>query len=179
MSFQAPTLETERLKLRSHRLEDFSDFAAMWTDPIVVKHIGGKPSTEQQSWARLLNYVGHWSLMGFGYWAIEEKSSGKFIGELGFADFKREMSPSIAGIPELGWALTSFSHGKGYATEALQKVIEWGETNLKTDRIVCIIDPGNKRSLRLAEKFGFEVLHHTLYKGEPTTLFGRPRSLLK
>ena len=75
----------------------------------------------------MLSYLGHWSLMSFGYWALEEKETGRFIGELGFADFKRDIEPSLKGIPELGWALASPAHGKGYATEALRVVGAWGD----------------------------------------------------
>lgn len=84
----------------------------MWCDPLVLLHTIGTPSTEQQSWMRMLRYVGHWQLMGYSYWAIEEKSSSKFIGEIGFADFKRNLTPSIDGIPEAGWALASHAHGR-------------------------------------------------------------------
>src|ERR1700736_1329189 len=111
----APTIETARLLLRAHRPADFAARVAMWTDPVVTRFIGGKPSTEQQTWARLLNYAGHWALLGFGYWAIEEKASGAFIGELGFADFKREIDPAMRDVPELGWTLASAAHGRGYA----------------------------------------------------------------
>ena len=91
----APILETERLKLRGHRLDDFVHCAAMWADPIVTKHIGGRPFTEEESWTRLLRYVGHWALLGFGYWVVEEKITGSFIGEAGFADYKRDIDPPL------------------------------------------------------------------------------------
>ncbi len=170
---KAPILETKRLKLRGHRLTDFKDCAAMWAEPGVVRYIGGKPSTEQEVWARVMRYVGHWSLMGFGYWAVEEKASGQFVGELGFADFKREMVPSINGVPELGWALATHAHGKGYATEALRAVIAWADQSFKWPRTVCIIDPGNLASIRVAEKCGYQELLRTTYQGHPTILFAR------
>jgi len=62
----APTLRTERLILRPHGVQDFDDVAALWADPIVVKYIGGTPNSPEQSWARLLRYMGHWQAMGFG-----------------------------------------------------------------------------------------------------------------
>jgi len=170
---QIPTLETARLRLRGHQHEDFPQLAAMWSEPEVFRYISGKPSTEQQSWARLLNYLGHWSLMGFGYWAVQEKATGRFIGEAGFADFKREMSPSIKGIPELGWALATHAHGKGYATEAVRAAIQWGDANLKSPRTVCIIGPENLASIRVAEKCGFTEIQRTTYAGQPTILYSR------
>src|SRR5258708_19773253 len=91
----------------------------MWADPSVTRFIGGKMFTPEEVWARLLRYAGLWSLLGFGYWAIEERTTGDFVGELGFADFKHDIVPSLDDRPELGWALASRVHGKGYATEAV------------------------------------------------------------
>src|SRR5579872_7110534 len=82
-----PILETDRLKLRGHRLEDFEACAAVWADPAVVRYISGKPSTRTQSWLRMLAYGGHWQHVPFGYWAVEEKKTGRYIGDVGFADF--------------------------------------------------------------------------------------------
>ena len=90
-----PVIETPRLTLRGHRLDDFSDCAAMWADPIVTRHIGGKPFSEEDTWTRLLRYAGHWLLLGFGYWAIEEKDTGSFVGELGIRRLQTR-HPAIA-----------------------------------------------------------------------------------
>ena len=76
-----PVIETERLILRGHVLEDSEASLALWTDPEVTRFIGGKPSTTEEVWPRLLRYAGHWSLLGFGYWAITEKATGRFVGE--------------------------------------------------------------------------------------------------
>ena len=57
--------------------------------------LGGQPFAAEDVWSKLLRYAGHWALLGFGYWAIEEKSSGRFVGEAGFADFKRAIEPSF------------------------------------------------------------------------------------
>lgn len=168
-----PVIETTNLKLRGHTLEDFEALKTMWADPKVVEHITGIPSTEQQSWMRLMNYLGHWKLMGFGYWAIEEKKSGAYVGEIGFADFKREITPSISGTPESGWILAPAFHGKGYATEALKAILEWGDKNLPVKKSVCIIGPENVRSIALAEKCGYRKVTDTTFAGKPTILFER------
>ena len=96
----------------------------MWADPEVTRYIGGTPLTEEESWARLLRYVGHWSLLGFGYWVVEEKTTGNFIGEVGFADYKRDL-PSLKDLPEIGWVFSSQASGKGYATEAVRAASAW------------------------------------------------------
>lgn len=168
-----PVIETARLRLRRHRVEDLADCAALWADPEVVRHISGRPFTEEEVWARLLRYVGHWALLGFGYWLVEERESGAFVGELGFADFHRDIEPALDGMPELGWVLASRAHGRGYATEAARAAVAWGERHFGAARIACIIAPGNHASIRVAEKCGFRLLQLTSYKGEPTLMFVR------
>ena len=168
-----PLIETERLRLRGHRIEDFQKSAAMWADPKVVRHIGGQSSSIQQSWARMLNYTGHWTMMGFGYWLIEEKLTGQFVGEIGFADFKRELDPPIVNVPEAGWVLSPSCHGKGYATEALGAAVFWGDDYLVGKRTVCIINPENAQSINVAKKCGYRQLQNVSYKGELVILFER------
>jgi len=74
------TLRTARLALAPHTLADFDDSAALWADPEVVRYIGGKPSTEAESWVRLMRCAGSWALLGLGYWVAREAASGRFVG---------------------------------------------------------------------------------------------------
>jgi RimJ/RimL family protein N-acetyltransferase len=168
-----PTLETARLVLRGHRLDDFSDIAAMWADAGVTRFIGGQPFTREEAWARLLRQAGHWSLLGFGYWAAEEKSSGRFTGQIGFGTGKRELGPHFDEAPEIGWALAPWAHGKGFATEAAQAVVAWGDGHFGGARTVCMIEPGNSASVGVAQKCGYTEYAQTEYKGHPTILFER------
>jgi RimJ/RimL family protein N-acetyltransferase len=168
-----PVLETERLTLRGHRLDDFAAYAAMWADPVVTQHIGGKPFSEEDCWTRFLRQAGHWTLLGFGYWVVEEKSSAEFAGEVGFANFKRNIEPPLGQMPEIGWALASPFHRKGYATEAVRAALAWGERHFGESQTACIIHPGNLASIRVAEKCGYRKSQLTTYKGQPTTLFVR------
>jgi RimJ/RimL family protein N-acetyltransferase len=170
---EIPTLETERLRLRGHGIDDFIPCAAMWADPNVTRHIGGKPQTEEESWARFLRYAGLWSLLGFGYWVAEDKATGKFVGEVGFADYKRDLQPSLKGVPEIGWALTSQLHGRGYATEAVRAAVAWGDAHFQSARTACIIAPENLPSIRVAMKCGYQEFQLTAYKGRPTKMFIR------
>jgi RimJ/RimL family protein N-acetyltransferase len=172
-----PVLETTRLKLRGHGPDDFKSCAELWADPVVVRHIGGRPFSEQEAWSKVLRYAGLWSLLGYGYWAIEEKASGKFIGEAGFADFKRELDPPIAGVPEIGWALSSFAHGRGFATEALSAILAWADQTFAWERTVCLIGSQNTPSLRLAAKHGYREVGPVSYQGTPLVLFERAHLL--
>jgi RimJ/RimL family protein N-acetyltransferase len=170
---QVSILETDRLKLRGHRLDDFSDCTAMWADPEVTRFIGGKPLSEEESWRRLLAYVGHWSLLGFGYWVAEEKATGNFVGEIGFADYKRDLEPSLKGTPEIGWVLATHAHGKGYATEAVRAAVAWADAHFESARTACIIAPENLASIRVAVKCGYREFAQATYKGNPTLMFVR------
>ncbi|HEY8041563.1 MAG TPA: GNAT family N-acetyltransferase, partial [Polyangiaceae bacterium] len=73
------TLDTGRLTLRGHGRDDLDDCAALWADPVVTRHIGGRPFTREEAWAKLLRYVGHWDLLGFGYWVVRERATGRFV----------------------------------------------------------------------------------------------------
>ncbi len=170
---RTPVLETERLRLRAHRVDDLPHCAAMWADVAVTRFIGGKPLTEEETWLRMLRHIGHWSLLGFGYWVVEEKSTGKFLGEAGLAEFHREIIPSIVGTPEAGWVFASASHGKGYAGEAMLAILAWGETRFGNHRAVCLIDPENTASLRLAGRLGFHEELRTTFHNHPTIILGR------
>ncbi len=172
---QAPTIETERLRLRAYRSDDFSPCAAMWSDPVINRYTTGKPLTPEESWAKTLRNAGLWPVLGCGYWAVEEKASGDFVGETGFADFKRELQPSIAGVPELGYVFCSRAHGQGYATEAVRAAIAWLDEHLDAGRSVCLIHDGNAASIRLAEKCGYREFQRTQYKSHDVILFERLR----
>ena len=168
-----PTLETPRLILRGHTRADFPDYAAMWADPVVTRFIGGVPLSEEESWAKFMRIAGHWALLGFGFWAIVEKATAKRIGEAGILDVKRDIVPSFQGVPEIGWGLLPAVHGKGYATEAVRAILEWGEQKFGKVRMVCIIDPENAPSLRVAGRCGFREFARTTYKGDPTIILER------
>ncbi len=150
-----PRIETERLVLDGHRSEDLDPLAAMWADACVVRHVGGRASTRQESWFRLLRYRGLWPVLGYGYWAVRERQSGRFVGDVGFADFKSGAEPSIDGRIEAGWVLAGWTHGRDYATEAMAAALHWLDSATPHRSVVCLVDASNVASLRVAEKCGF------------------------
>ncbi|ATE64777.1 GNAT family N-acetyltransferase [Rhizorhabdus dicambivorans] len=164
---RGPVLETPRLILRPHRLEDYEDCCFLTTDPEAVRMIFQKPMTREETWHRMLRFVGHWTLLGYGLLLVEEKATGRVVGEVGLADFHRGLGDDFDPFPEMAWMLTQDVHGRGYATEAAGAALRWMETAFAPERTVCIIDPDNMASLRVAEKLGFHSFGKADYKGKP------------
>ena len=92
-----PLIETERLRLRSFRESDLGAWSEVMGDSGVVRFLGGTPFAREDVWRRLAMCSGLWPLLGFGYWAVERKGEGDMVGQVGFADFKRDLQPSIDG----------------------------------------------------------------------------------
>lgn len=153
-----PRLETQRLVLRAHTLDDFASYAAERADPDVMRHLGkGDVLNEEEAFKGFLSIAGHWALMGYGNWAVEEKASERRIGNVGFAEKKRPATHPASGAPEMGWALASSAHGKGYASEAVMAALGWARGRFGAGtRVVCVISTDNKASVRVAEKAGFK-----------------------
>jgi RimJ/RimL family protein N-acetyltransferase len=162
VNLPVPVLETPRLVLRGHRTGDLEDSLSLWGDPEVVRHIGGKPSSREDVWARVLRYIGHWAATGYGFWHVRERATDRFVGEVGIAEFRRDIAVSFDGAPEAGWAFAPWSHGKGFATEAMTAALAWDAA--AHPRTVCLIDVDNVASLRVAAKLGYRELARTEYK---------------
>lgn len=169
----APEIRTERLRLRAHRLDDADSLIAMWRDPVVVRHFGGQGMAAEDTWNRLLRYVGHWVLNGYGMWVVEELATGERIGEVGLFEGRRGLGARFDDAPEAGWVLLPQGHGKGYAREAMRAALNWGECQHEFGRSVCIIDPQNQPSIRTAEALGFRPFGTTHYKGNEVLMFER------
>ncbi|MDP9413698.1 MAG: GNAT family N-acetyltransferase [Pseudomonadota bacterium] len=171
-----PLIETTRLRLRSFRESDLDAQAAVLADPAVMRFLGAKPHTREESWRRMLSSVGLWPMLGYGYWLVERKADGVYLGQVGFGDFKRDMAPSIEGLPEMGWIFAQRSHGHGYATEAVVAALDWADEQLPHKEVTAIISPDNSASVRVAERAGFNIREDALYRDEPILLFRRRRA---
>lgn len=146
MSQHGPRLETERLILRQWREDDFPRYAEMFAAP-ETHHIGG-PLVLGDAWRRFLQMPGAWAIQGFAMFAIEEKTSGLFMGQAG------PWKP--AGWPgtEVGYALHPQAWGKGYATEACTAAMDWAFDVLGWTDIIHSIDVANTASQNVARRLG-------------------------
>jgi len=151
------TLHTERLTLRPWTLDDFEDFAAMSADPAVMQFlaIDGKPLSRFGAWQSFSGIVGHWTLRGYGLFAVVERATGRFVGRAG--PWYPEGWPDF----EIGWTLRSEFWGRGYATEAAKRCIAYAFTELERTHLVSLILPENLRSIGVAGRLG-ERLERTV-----------------
>jgi len=172
-----PILAGERIRLRGHRPDDLDAYTALWSDETVVRFIGGQPLGKSDCWARILRFRGMWSVMGFGFWVVEDVRTGALIGEAGIMDMKREIEPSLDGTLETGWALLPAFHGQGLAREVMDLVLDWVDIHHPTIPQSCIIAEQNAPSMRLAAKLGFTESGRGTFHGAGLVHFRRrPRS---
>lgn len=157
-------LETERLRLRMFRADDFDAYAEICADPEVMRYLGGKALTRPESWRHLAVIVGHWTLRGYGHWAMELRPDGPLIGRVGF--FNPEGWPGF----ELGWTVGRPYWGKGYATEGARAAMEHAFTALGQDHVISVIHPENRASLRVAERLGETFERQTTIPGVDTAV---------
>ena len=166
-------IETDRLILRHLRVEDFPDYLAIASDPDTFRYAQRGPMTSDEAWTRLLRSIGHWWLMGYGLFAIEEKETGRFVGEVGLGDFRRDLGPDFDGAPEAAWTIARWAEGRGYATEAAAAAHAWMEVRVNAARTVCIIHTGNEASLRVAQKLGYVPFAKRSYRGYSVLMLER------
>ncbi len=141
-----PTLRTERLILRAPRAEDFEPYARFYASERSVWEDG--PLPRDQAWAEFAASAGCWTLRGFGSLSLEERATGRYLGEVGV------YQPAHYREPELGWILVAEAEGRGLAAEAARAVRSWAYLERGLGPLVSYIDRDNRRSNRLAERLG-------------------------
>ncbi len=169
----APTLETERLRLRHYRKSDFPAQLAIVGDEAVMRQLGAPALDAEECWRRLAASVGTWDLMGFGGWAVVRKADDKLVGTVSLFNAWRALEPMFGEEPEMGWIFATEVHGQGVAHEACRAVLDWADRNLQPTPVWAIISPGNDPSFRLAERLGFERFGDSVYHDEPITVLKR------
>jgi RimJ/RimL family protein N-acetyltransferase len=169
-----PLIETARLRLRAFEERDLAPQGESLRDLSVMRHLGGQPLGREDVWRRMLSGLGLWAMYGYGYWVAEAREDGRYLGQVGFADYKRDIEPSIEGEPEMGWIFAPWAQGKGYASEAVAAGLDWIGRTLPGRDVVAIIAPENQPSIRVAEKNGFAREASSLYHGDPILIFRRP-----
>ena len=112
-------------------------------------------------------------MLDYGFFAVIEKQTGLYLGQTGFSDFQRELGGDFDPYPEAGWMFAQAAHGKGYATEAALAAHEWFDRERGRQRSVCIIDPPNTASIRVAGKLGYRAIGERPFRDASVLAFER------
>ncbi|GGU87118.1 N-acetyltransferase [Streptomyces albospinus] len=143
-------LRTDRLTLRRWRDSDLEPWAAMNADPEVREHLGDL-LTREQSDACVALFQAEFDQRGYGWWAVEVRSTGEFIGFAGLDQVDDGMP--FTGV-EIGWRLARSAWGQGYATEAALTVLAYGFDTLELPEILAVTTATNFRSQAVMRRIG-------------------------
>jgi RimJ/RimL family protein N-acetyltransferase len=164
-----PQLTTDRLILRAFVASDFEAYAAIMADPAVTQFLGeGHPLTRVEAWRQLAMILGHWTLRGFGLWAVEERASGRLLGRIGCHE--PEGFPAF----EIGYVLARQAWGNGYAREGAAAALDFARHTLHRRDITSIIRPANIGSIRVATSLGARAAETVEFFGGPSTVYRYP-----
>lgn len=144
-------MATERLALRRFVLADADDLYGQLSDPDVMRYYDG-PMSREQSDKWLQGILNDHKTNGFGMYAVCLKETGEYMGQAGV--MRRPDGETVCYY--LAYLIRREFWGNGYATEAARAVVDNAFRNLGATRIVALIDPGNERSIRLAERLGLQ-----------------------
>ena len=163
-----PELETDRLRLRAWRMDDFDDFAAYSGDAEWNKYRHEGVDTVA-AWNEFAGMMGEWVLRGYGPWAVEAKDAGRAVGYAGF------WHPIDLETPEIYWGLYREASGKGYASEAARAAMDWWIDRQGGRPLVTYCHPENTPSRRVAERLGGRLQGTVMLRGMEDLLFRYPQ----
>jgi ribosomal-protein-alanine N-acetyltransferase len=140
--------------MRPFREDDLDAYLSMMqTEEVRRSLFVSEDFSRFDAWAQMAAWLGQWALRGSGQLALEEKSTGTFVGRAGT---HRPERPDWPGL-EVGWTLHPDHWGKGYATEAGRRSVEYAFQVKGVDELVSCILPDNTRSAAVAQRLGFEI----------------------
>ncbi|MGB8602753.1 MAG: GNAT family N-acetyltransferase, partial [Rhizomicrobium sp.] len=128
--------------------EDFDAYAGFMADADFTRHINGAVMARSDAWRSFAYGLGHWVLRGYGFWAVERKSDGAYLGRVGLSN--PEGWPGL----EVGWSIGKAYWGNGYAPEAARAARNYAFLTQPVDRLISVIAPENLASQAVARKVG-------------------------
>ncbi|MGH2972080.1 MAG: GNAT family N-acetyltransferase [Gaiellaceae bacterium] len=166
-------IETERLTLRLPRPDDAESLVEAISDPEVMRYIGdgstGGLAAAEHAIARWLE---RWEESGIGQFVAERREDGRYVGRVGFLVWDPERwEPGPEGETEIGWTIVRSQWGYGYATEAALALRDWTDR----PRLISLIQHGNDRSVRVAEKIDERYERDVVVRGVATRMYALQR----
>ncbi|WP_419832283.1 GNAT family N-acetyltransferase [Endozoicomonas atrinae] len=160
-------LETSRLRIREISESDLDNLCEMLADEKVMEFSVNGPMSKPQTldfinWCQS-SYNDH----GIGPWALVSKIDGAFIG---FAGLSKEFIDGVEEI-HIGYRLARKYWNKGFATEAVSSIVDYGLSRNDQNRIYAIIEPEHCSSIRVIEKAGFNISKQTKFHEKLTNIY--------
>ncbi|AST91563.1 GNAT family N-acetyltransferase [Sutcliffiella cohnii] len=146
---KTPTLETERLLLRTLKVSDAESIYLYFSEEEMLRYYGMEPFAniiEAEKFVK--DFLDDYKLIY--RWGIVEKGSYELIGTCGFHAISENHKRA-----EIGYEIAKPFWGKGYATEAVSRLVQYGFEEFQWNRIGANVYPNNKGSQRVLEKLGF------------------------
>jgi ribosomal-protein-alanine N-acetyltransferase len=151
---QAKILETKRLMLRRLIMDDLDALFALYSDPEIRRYFPEGTLTYDETKEELEWFLnGHPAHPQLGLWATIHKETNQFIGRCGLLPWTIEQRPEV----EVAYLLAKEYWGQGLGTEAAQAILEYGFEQLQLSRLICMIDPENQASVKVARKIGMTL----------------------
>ncbi len=151
-----PILKTSRLLLRTPLMTDLEHIYRLGRNPRVMQFITGTLNTMEDA-RRELNRRLRTADEPLGYWITEEKITEDFVGWMGLKVLEK------TGEIEIGYRFLEEHWGKGYATEAGQKVLDYAFVTLNLKKVVAVAKEENRASTRVMEKLGMQFAGRGFY----------------
>ena len=168
----AKILETKRLILRRLIMDDLESLFALYSDPQIRRYFPEGTLTYEETKEELEWFLnGHPAQPQLGLWATILKETGQFIGRCGLLPWTIEQRPEV----EVAYLVSKAYWGQGLGTEAAQAIVDYGFERLQLSRLICLIDPANQASVKVARKIGMILEKEGQIGGEPTLLYSRRR----
>ena len=169
-----PTIKTSRLILRALSEEDVDPFERVLAEKDVLRYFpNSTPPSRSTVEKMVVEQLMHWQKYGYGWWAVEPRTEGKFIGWCGL-QYLRETNEI-----EVAYLLSRAYWGKGLATEAAQASLSYGFEVLELESIVGIVHREHKASQRVLEKAGMCLVEQAQYFGMDCFRYVIDRSIYK
>lgn len=166
-------ISTERLILRQPGTKNFEALYALTEPEEMRTFLGSFTPSRADSFARMLRNAGMWSLYGYGIFMVHEAATDIFVGTCGLFPSYRGLGDDFDNLPEAGWIIGQDHWGRGYAGEAMTAAVGWFDETQGRQRTVCMIDPGNTASAKVAAKLGYRLYATRNFMDTPTNLFER------
>lgn len=148
----APTIETERLRLRAFRPTDLKALHALYGDAANLRYWGVDPSSSLDETRRMMRWHVGYRPAHYVLWAVEEKKGRKLIGMINY--HRRDRRERRV---DVGWMIASDKQGEGFMTEAGRALLRYLIDTLKIHKVEALIRPENKPSAALARRLGFRL----------------------